>query len=120
MNTRIEILRKELGLNQEKFGAKLGVTKAAISRMEKGVTNVTDTMLKLICNEFKVNEDWLRTGNGDMFLSSEELYADIVVEALRRGNEDIRDLIIEASELDNSELKALLNFIKTLNLRKEK
>ncbi|MGE7091647.1 helix-turn-helix domain-containing protein [Lysinibacillus sp. NPDC048646] len=120
MNSRIEKLRKELGLNQEKFGARLGVTKAAISRMEKGVTNVTDTMLKLICNEFQINEEWIRDGKGEMFLSQDEIFADIVVEAMRRGNEKIRDLIVEASELDELQLKTLLDFIKSINAGKQK
>lgn len=64
MNERIKLLRKEENLNQEDFGKRLGVTKTAISKMELGTYNVTDTMIKLICSEFNVNEDWLRTGEG--------------------------------------------------------
>lgn len=68
LNERIKSLRKELGLSQEKFGEKIGVTKAAVSRMESATYQVTDSMTKLICSEFNVSEEWLRKGNGEMFI----------------------------------------------------
>lgn len=67
MNERIKELRKTLGLTLDKFGERLGVTKMTISRIENGVNNVTDQMFKSICREFNVNENWLLTGNGEMF-----------------------------------------------------
>ncbi|MFR6349802.1 MAG: helix-turn-helix domain-containing protein [Enterocloster aldenensis] len=62
MNERLRELRKKCGLSQEEFGKKLGVTKTAVSKMELGTYQITDTMLKLICSEFNVNEKWLRSG----------------------------------------------------------
>lgn len=68
---RVKKLRKELGLTLEKFGEKLGVGKNAISRIETGKSNLTDQMLKAICNVNwdgrYVNENWLRDGAGEMF-----------------------------------------------------
>lgn len=66
MNERIKEIRKYHNLTLEKFGERLGVGKTAISRLENGVNNVTDQMIKSICREFAVNEHWLRTGEGDM------------------------------------------------------
>lgn len=67
MNTRIKELRKTLGLSGEKFGAKLGVTRTAISLLESGKNNLSEQMISSICLAYNVNEDWLRTGEGDMF-----------------------------------------------------
>ena len=67
MNERIKELRKELGLTLEQFGKRIGVTKVAISNIEKGKRNVTEQMFKSVCREFNVNEEWLRNGSGDMF-----------------------------------------------------
>lgn len=80
MNERIRELRKLLNLNQEDFGHRLGVTKTAVSKMELGTYNVTDTILKLICREFNVNEEWLRTGTGDWkaYLPEKDEIASIV------------------------------------------
>lgn len=72
MENTVLILRKELGLNQEKFGERLGVGKTAISKLEKGYNNLTEQMARSICREFNVNEDWLRTGEGDMFINYED------------------------------------------------
>lgn len=72
MNVRIKELRKELQLSQEEFGKKLGITKSAISLLESGKTRLTEKNILAICREFKVNEDWLRTGRGDMFVPTHE------------------------------------------------
>lgn len=74
MNERVKELRKALNLTMEKFGDRLGVKKTAISRIESGINNLTDQMLKLICREFSVNEDWLRTGSGEMFVVTRSDY----------------------------------------------
>ncbi|MGL5512744.1 MAG: helix-turn-helix domain-containing protein [Sporomusa sp.] len=68
MNERLKLIRKTLSLNQAEFGGRLGVTPTAISRIEKGERSLTDQMFLAICREFNVNESWLRTGNGDMFV----------------------------------------------------
>lgn len=64
---RVRELRKSLGLTLEKFGKPLGVGKTAISNIENGKRNITDQMVKSICREYNVNEEWLINGSGDMF-----------------------------------------------------
>lgn len=71
---RIKKLRTsdELNLTLEKFGERVGVTKTAISKIEKNERNTTDQMFKSICREFNVNPEWLRNGTDDMFLELDE------------------------------------------------
>ena len=76
MNERIKELRKELGLTLEQFGKRIGVTKVAISNIEKGKRNVTEQMFKSVCREFNVNEEWLRNGSGDMFIEKNTVNID--------------------------------------------
>ncbi len=64
---RIKEIRNNLGLTLEKFGDKLGVTKVAISNIEKGNRNLTDQMIKAICREYNVNYDYIMYGTGEMF-----------------------------------------------------
>lgn len=64
---RVNEVRKSLGLTLEKFGEKLGVTKTTISRIEKGVNNLTDQMAISICREYNVNYDYLMYGEEEMF-----------------------------------------------------
>ena len=58
---RIREVRNTLGLTLEKFGDRLGVTKVAISNIEKGNRNLTEQMTKAICREFNVDYMWLTT-----------------------------------------------------------
>ena len=68
MNERLRQLRRHLDLTQQKFGDKIGVKGNTIAQYESGRNEPIDAVLSLICREFDVNENWLRTGNGDMFL----------------------------------------------------
>lgn len=64
---RVKEIRKSLDLTLEKFGEKLGVTKTTISRIEKGINNLTEQMTISICREYNVNYDYLTCGDGEMF-----------------------------------------------------
>lgn len=68
LNERVKQLRKALDLTMEKFGEKIGVKKSAISLIESGKNSLTEQMVKSICREFDVNEEWLRNGTGSMFI----------------------------------------------------
>ena len=76
MKEQVKELRKKLELTMEKFGERLGVKKNTVSQWESGTNALSDQMLKLICNinwdGRYVNEEWLRTGQGDMFVETPE------------------------------------------------
>ncbi|MDO4324693.1 MAG: helix-turn-helix transcriptional regulator [bacterium] len=72
MNTRIRELRKALGFSQKQFAEKIGLKQNAISYMEKNGATVTEQNIKTICSQFSVNETWLRTGTGTMFLENQK------------------------------------------------
>lgn len=73
---RVKKARKSLGMTMDKFGERLGVTKTAISLIESGKNNLTDANTKAICREFDVDYIWLTTGEGEMFVESDELSLD--------------------------------------------
>jgi transcriptional regulator with XRE-family HTH domain len=71
MKDRIAALRKSLGLSQTEFGNHIGMTAASVSNIENGLRLIQERHIKLILAEFpRVNEAWLRTGEGDMFLAA--------------------------------------------------
>lgn len=113
MNRRIKELRKTLGLTLEKFGERVGVTKVAISNIEKGNRSVTDQMFKSICREFNVSEEWLRTGNGSMFneLSKKEQITKIVENALSGSDKFVQNAFIALGELKPEDWKVFEKFI---------
>lgn len=117
MNERIKELRKKLGLTLEKFGEKVGVGKTAISRIENGSNGVTDQMFKSICREFDVNEEWLRTGEGEMFKlkTRDEEIAEMLADIQVAGDEDFRHRFINVlTKLDAKEWEVLEKFVNMM------
>lgn len=68
MNERIKAVRLALGISQEEFGKRLGVTRGAITNIELNKVEPKPLFVDLICREFNVNEDWLKNGAEPMFL----------------------------------------------------
>jgi transcriptional regulator with XRE-family HTH domain len=71
MNKRLRDIRKAIGLNQSEFAAKLGMKQGGYSQVETGENALTEQNIKLICLTFGINESWLRTGAGDMFITKD-------------------------------------------------
>jgi transcriptional regulator with XRE-family HTH domain len=64
---RIRLVRKTLGLNQGEFAQRIGLTQTALSMIELEKVTLTEKNIKLICATFVVEENWLRSGEGEMF-----------------------------------------------------
>ena len=92
---RIKEIRKSLNLTLEKFGEKIGVTKTAISRIEKGERGCTEQMTKAICREFGVDYIFLTTGEGEMFVDSDDDFME-KIDRIMAGESDIRKNAIKA------------------------
>lgn len=111
---RIKEARKFLGLTLEKFGEKLGVGKTAISKLEKGENNLTDQMAKSICREFGINEEWLRTGSGNMRIPIENEAAAAVSDLVEKTNplyDIIKGIMIAYQKLDGPSREVIDQFI---------
>jgi transcriptional regulator with XRE-family HTH domain len=113
---RVKEVRKSLGLTLEKFGARLGVTKQTVSRIENGVNNVTEQMTKAICREFNVDYAWLTTGEGEMFVDSDEDFL-ARIDAIMLGEDDARKnlfkALLDASDEDIAAFQRIINIAAT-------
>jgi len=110
-NERIKEVRKSLGLTLEKFGQKLGVTKVAISNIEKANRNVTEQMRKSICREFNVDYMWLTTGEGEMFAESDEDLITTIDHIMFGENEFHKKILKFVAQMDDEDLMALEHLI---------
>ena len=110
LNTRLKTIRKSISLSQEEFGKKLGITGAAISKIESGNRNVTEQMTLAIIREFDVNEQWLRTGEGEMFLikTRDEEIASFIGTLLKKDDDTFKKRLISAlSKLEEPDWEVL-------------
>lgn len=92
MNKRIKALRKELGLTQEQFAQRVGLTKNYISLVENGSRSLAPRTVSDICREFNVNEAWLRDGIGEPHTeqSWEEEVAQFVFSTFQNEEETVQ------------------------------
>lgn len=104
MNKRLRELRKELKLTQAEFGEKIGLSNFAISDMEKGKTQISLRNINLICEKFRINEDWLRYGIGDKYAPA--LPVDDISMAcagiVKDKHEQIKQILIMYDKLDEN------------------
>lgn len=73
INNRVRNVRNALDLTQKEFGQKITLAQTYLSQIEKGDRDVTEKIQKLICLQFNVNEEWLRTGKGEMFIEDDNV-----------------------------------------------
>ena len=74
MNTgeRISLLIKKLGITRMRFGETVGLTSSSVTVLCQGKTNPSASTVKSICRTYNVNENWLLTGEGEMFNAQSE------------------------------------------------
>lgn len=96
MHERIKKLRKALDLTQREFGERIGVKPNTIATYEIGRNQPIDAVISLICREFNVNEEWLRTGEGEMFvkLPKNESLAAQIEKFLQGGTDSFRERLV--------------------------
>lgn len=123
MNERMKELRKAMGKSQEEFGKILGITKSGVSDIESGRRNVTEQHIIMLRNE-NVNEDWLRTGNGEMFIpeTKDEQISKMLADVLKCEDSDFKKrLIVALSKMNDTGWNALENSLIQSQVRsKEK
>lgn len=121
MKDRIKKIRKELDLTQQEFADRIGIARGNIAAYEVGKNAPSDSVMSLICREFSVNENWLRTGEGDMFmeLSRDEQIEEFIGNLLQ-GEEDSfkRRLISGLAALDENGWKVLEDFLDSIQKKK--
>lgn len=106
-NERVRELRKALGLTLEKFGERLGVKKNAISAIENGRNSLTDQMTKAICREFGVDYIWLTTGEGEMFVDTDDDFIERIDRIMAGEDEARKNLFKFMLELSDEDIAAL-------------
>lgn len=116
---RIKEVRNFLGLTLEKFGERLGVTKVAISNIEKGNRNLTEQMTKAICREFGVDYIWLTSGDGEMFVESDDGFFERIDRIMAGENNARKNMIKALLYAPDDDIEAFQRLIDSVASKKD-
>lgn len=122
MKDRIKKIRKELDLTQQEFADRIGIKRNTVASYETGKSNLSDGAVSLICREFNVNEEWLRTGKGEMFIeqTKDEQIAAFVGNILKDEDDSFkRRLISGLVALDDNGWEVLEKFLDSIQKEKD-
>lgn len=117
LGERIKKVRKALDLTQQEFGGKIGSTQNAIGNYETGHRNPSSSVINNICKTFSVSEEWLRTGEGDMFaeLPKNEVLAAQIEDFLKGGTDSFRERLVSLLlRLSPEQWEALEGYLREL------
>lgn len=117
MNNRFLEVRKHSGLTQEKFAEKLGLTRNYIGLIERGDRVPSDRTISDVCREFGVNEGWLRTGEGEMYIpkTRNDQLVDFFREILGADDNDfLRSFCTALARMDKDQLHQLANLSESV------
>lgn len=114
MVNRMIHVRKQNKLNQEEFAERLNLSRNFINQVENGKRNLSDRTILDICREFNINEEWLRTGEGEMYDIPVDDLA-LVVSDLIEKSDPVYDIIVDILKtygtLDDKSKSVIQNFI---------
>jgi transcriptional regulator with XRE-family HTH domain len=115
---RIKMVRKNAGLSQTAFAERLGATRGVITNLEGEKTELNEPFMRLICKEFNVSEEWLRTGEGEMMqkLTRNQEIAEFLGRIMKDPDDAPRKRFISIiSKLDVEEWKLLDEIAKKMS-----
>lgn len=109
---RIREVRNTLGLTLEKFGEKIGMKKNSVSQLENGKNSVTEQVVKAICREYNVDYMWLTTGDGEMFIDTDDDFIERIDRIMAGEDEARKSLFKFMLELSDEDIAALDRLMK--------
>ena len=123
MGERIKELRKSLKMTQQEFADRLNIQRGSIASYETGRISPSNATISLICKELNVSEDWLRNGEGDMYIPitrDEEIAS--FIGSVKVDVDDIfkKRFISALAKLSTEEWKAIEHLIENMISEREK
>ena len=98
LKDRFKELRKKLNVTQQEFADKLKISRNFVAQIEMGSKVPSDRTIDDVCREFNVNEEWLRTGNGDMFIPGikDKQISAMLADVMKSGEDSFRHRLVSA------------------------
>lgn len=123
LNERILLILKDAEKKRVDLARALNISEASVSTMCSGKTNPSAQNIALICQKFGINEEWLKTGKGEMKapLTKQAEIAEITAQLFRKEETDPEtyNFLVALNktllQLDETQMQAVLDMIRKLN-----
>lgn len=116
---RVKEVRKSLGLTLEKFGEKIGLKKNSVSQIENGKNSLTEQVVKAICREYNVDYMWLTSGDGEMFVESDDDFFERIDRIMAGENETRKNMFKSLLYASDEDIEALARIIELFSNAKK-
>jgi len=99
LSQRIGEIRKALGLTQAEYANDLKISQSHANAMELGSRKIPERIIKLICFTYNVNENWFKTGKGDMFKKGRDFKLEELIKNFNKLDELLQDYVLKQIRL---------------------
>jgi transcriptional regulator with XRE-family HTH domain len=115
LDNRMFLIRKALGLSQEGFGEKVGLSGSGVSKIESGDRGASESVKKLLYSAYNVNKVWFETGVGEMFNENSDDELAYLIGALYAEDDEFKKkFIIEMLNLEKPQWEEIKKFVRKL------
>ena len=98
INKRLKQIRKTLTLSQVEFSEKIHISHGYYADMELANRRVNDRIIKLVCSTYGVNEKWLKTEAGEMFININDQRMGRIIHLFTELKPEFQDYILQQIE----------------------
>ena len=111
---RIKELRTEFHITQKQLADRIGIKQGSLSDVERERVQATDRVIKAISREYRINENWLRTGEGEMINESAVSFEELVMSMVSDLDELDKKIISEYIKLPKAQKKSIKALIQRM------
>jgi len=99
VNQRIKEVRSELQISQREFSKQIFVSQSSLGEIETGTRKVNNRIIQLICSQFNVNKEWIKTGKGNMFdVEKPDIKLEHLIDIYKQLDKPLQEYLLEQSE----------------------
>jgi transcriptional regulator with XRE-family HTH domain len=95
INQRIVKIRKIFGFTQGEFAEPLKISRSFQGGIEKNHRKINDHLVKMICLIYGVNENWLKTGKGDVFDTGKDPRLERIIMNFNKLDPSLQDYVLK-------------------------
>jgi len=112
MKDRVKEIRKENNLTQTEFAERVGVGQNTIARIENGTRNPSGSVVRMICREFHVSQNWLENGIEPKYIDQDESDIDVINRIMEGQSENKKKLMRILADMPDELLDKMLEYLE--------